>query len=169
MPTAESLMWPASPFFVSRSYKPIGKNKNAISEDSRCEVMHVAGCFWSHTHPSLPSPLKSYKNEKAESNTLVGWFSHPVSRGSCRHHITPSGHPFSSKISQQHICLCAESTWCAFKENPALSWHSSEIPWVKSLTFFFFFLKHGTVNIYTIIKIASTTIFSLLLSFNTFL
>lgn len=34
--------------------------------------------------------------------------------------------------------------------------------------FLFFFLNHGTVNIYTIIKIVSTTIFSLL-SFNTFL
>lgn len=144
---------------------------NPISEDSLRGAACQGLILISHAYSCSPALLILRRRKKLRAIAPSGWFSHPVSTGShrkitCTHRIAPSAHPFPSKISGQHIWLCAESTWHAFMGNPALPWHSSEILWLKSTTFF---LCHGTVNIYTIIKIASTTIFFLLLSFNTFL
>ena len=81
-------------------------------------------------------------------------------------HITPSGHRFPSNISEQGICLSAQSEWSALNGKPGLSLQFLGNTLAEKPDFL---LCYGTVNIYTIIKIASTAIFFLLLSFNTFL
>ena len=81
-------------------------------------------------------------------------------------HIAPPGHRFPSNISEQCICLSPASEWPVFngKPGPSLQFLGNTLAEKPD-----FFLCYGTVNIYTIIKIASTAIFFLLLSFNTFL
>lgn len=114
----------------------------SLQGNAHCRLILIADgtCLPALTpYFQFPAPQILRRRKKLRVIPSLGWFSHPVSRGFCRHQITPSGHPFPSKISEQCIYLCVESTWHAFMENPALSWHSSKIPSLKSLTFFFFF------------------------------
>jgi hypothetical protein len=161
----EYLLFLASPWIVSCCCKPLSTGGNSKSYQW-VQILRGNSCFGHMAPVRQPSKFLEGRGRELLFHRRRGVF---TSRWLLQNHdlqtsCTSPGQPFPGGTSEQHVCLCAGSTVHVHgKADPCLASLWKHGGW-KAQHF-----CHGTVNIYTIIKTASTTIFFLLLSFNTFL
>lgn len=144
-----------------------------ISKVNFCMAIHVTdpflfilSLFSLYTFIPFLSPLNSQVNGEAWSDIFIGMLSSSVQwiLQNQTLQTCASTWPLPSQLHLRSTLAFTLEVHASFYGRPSASRHFSETLWLQSPT-----LCHGTVNIYTIIKIASTFMSFLLLSFNTFL
>lgn len=165
MSAVESLLWLAPPLAT------VDVAKYLFSKGSKWQILSLRTrqCIsQGNSDRTSLSPLPRFLEERSLGNTSLGRFSHPsLWRLLQNHNLQTSHHSIWPPISKQKLQATNLSSCCAFMDNPALSWHSSEIPWLKSPTFFFFFATEQWTFTQSLKSHLPPYFF--LLSFNTFL